>query len=115
MGELKVGDKLWHVQSYGRDSGREVTVKKVGRTWADIGGFGSRLNLETMRVCDRSGVSNSLCWPSQAAYIAEIHRNNLISAFRAAVGIFGQSGEWTADQILAAAEVLGIKLPEPPK
>lgn len=113
MAELKVGDKLWFVPNYRRGKGYEVVVQKVGRKLADIGERRSKLDMETMIVKD-AGNSYGACYRSEDEYLSECMResqqNALIQKISRSYCI-----QWTMDQITKAAEILGIKLPEPTK
>ncbi len=105
---IKTGDKLWYVPSYRRGQGYEVVVCKVGRKLAEITGTRSKLNIETMKVVDK-GNSYGSCYENEAAYLAECKRNLIESSFKREVSSSVRRN-WTVEQMIHAAEILGLKV-----
>lgn len=105
---IKTGDKLWYVPSYRCGQGYEVVVGKVGRKLAEITGARSKLNIETMQVVDK-GNSYGSCYESEAAYLAECKRDLIESSFKREVSSL-ICRNWTVEQMIHAAEILGLKV-----
>jgi hypothetical protein len=72
---MKTGDKLWFVHNDRRAyrKGYEVEVLSIGRKWATLSNH-ERINIETMWADGRQYSSPGRCWPSKAAYVAEIEK-----------------------------------------
>lgn len=70
---LHVGQKLWMVYNdIRRGQPREVTVTRVGRKWADIDVYKTRVAVDTLCIDPDRGLSRTgRCYLSRDAYEAE--------------------------------------------
>jgi hypothetical protein len=108
---LTVGQKLWWVYFDSRrvNEGREVTVTKVGRKWAELDNR-DRIDVESL-VADGRGYSpDGRCWVSKEAYDLEQLRLRWMRRFNEAFS-WARPG-FSLQQLTIAAKVLGIELKE---
>lgn len=108
---LTAGQTLWWVGTHRHNAGpHEVTVRKVGRKWAEIDG-GERIDINTLRADGGKYVSPGQCWSSKAAWEAEVARqeawrnlcNRIGNIWHAPPGI-------DVDRIHRAALALGLEV-----
>lgn len=105
---LKEGQTLWWVPAQNRNAqGREVTVVKVGRKWATISN-NYRIAIDNL-VADGGIYSPpGQCYPSQAAYEAELALNAAWHKFRRSLDLRAVPNGVTIDNIEAARKLLNI-------
>lgn len=102
------GDR-WSRRSVTRDSGYEVTIKKIGRKWAHLSGGRGAVNIETLWVRDGE-------WETGRVYLSRDHflaEQEAEQAWDALIGKIHHSNRpatITADAIHDAATLLGIDL-----
>jgi len=70
---LTVGQELYFVPTRSGTSPYSVTVKKVGRKWAELNDR-HRIDIETLYADGGKYISPGRCWLSRAEYDAEIDR-----------------------------------------
>lgn len=112
---LQVGQKLWYVPRH-RGSGkpREVTVKKIGRIWAELD-YGGRINIDTLEADGGQYPSPGRCYLSRADYERENYRERLWTALKGRLDRrYRAPADISADRIIQAAEILGVDLSDVP-
>jgi hypothetical protein len=77
MTDLKVGNKLWYVDRYRKNSGHEVIVKKIGRIYVTLSNF-ERFEKGVVGWRTNSG----RCYLSKADYMAIMRRDDLWQKLR---------------------------------
>ena len=110
---LVPGMTLWRVGARGSGRnpppGEAVTVGKVGRVWADIGG-GLRVNLTDLRVNDRR-LDVGRCHLSEDDYRRSTSADDAWTSFkRALIGVWVPPASEAA--IREAAALLGLHIPK---
>lgn len=81
---LTVGQKLWFVpREHYLGAPLEVTVEKLGRTWATMGASRYRINIATLAMDAGDGYGSiGQCYVDREAYEAERNRQAAWTALR---------------------------------
>lgn len=106
----QVGDMLFYAPGQRWQGGpRRVQVTKVGRKWITIGSNNRRFSADTLIAEDSAG---GKLYFTEAEYLDDVHRNNLIRALHNATAWSGED-EITYDQAKACAKILHLDVPRP--
>lgn len=111
--QYEVGQSLYWVsnrQVRGSTTKEAVTITKIGRRWMDISN-GHRIDKQTLWADSGNYTSPGMCYASEADYLAKIEAERLFLLLARRMGYHPQSGV-TADDIRAAAALLGLDLEE---
>ena len=106
---MKVGDELYFVY-YDRSCGY-LEVVKVGRVWAYLSN-GYRIDLKTLRSDGGNYSSPGRAWRSKVEHDESVARDKLWLIFRILVSAVRLDNDLTIEQIVKAADALGIDLDE---
>ena len=107
---MKVGDKLYFV--YSGNCPRPsvvVDVFKVGRVWGHLSN-GYRIDLKTLRADAGQYSSPGRAWNSKVEHDEKVARDKLWLLFRILVSAVRVDNDLTIEQIVKAADALGIDL-----
>jgi len=112
---LAVGDKLFYVgnEGVGNRMRGTVTVKSVGRKWAQLEGNFGKIHKTEWWEDGGDYTSPAQCYASETAFLQKMEVARAFNELRQRIGYLPNEGV-DIDDIMAAANALGIKIPDAP-
>ncbi len=116
--EFKVGDKWLYAPRETRHKPQWLTITSVGRKWVSFTMTQLRLDQtkdgeSRYRLVDKGYSAGGRVWRTEEEYLQEKHLNALRRSFYQNISSFNSCQHLTKQQMLGAANILGIELPEP--
>lgn len=105
---LTVGQQLWCVPRDKRRGPYEVTIEKIGRKWATLDEWDTRINIETLSVDGGRDLSQAQCYLSREEWEDEVKINEAYSKLRSAIGYGNPCKGVTLDDIRRVVDILRI-------